>query len=239
MEGRYRVLGNFDLMLKMDSLFAGPEPLDTGARNGTPTSPAGQAYDLAARTGTPAPKQKKADLFLVILPWLALWFGLPISPLIGTLASLGALAFLLFAGFVRRLSTHEQIAGALVALIALGNAAGIPATLLTPLSYLAFGAHWLLSCLATPLTAAYSKEGYGGDDALKNPLFVRTNLIITLVWGALYTATALWTWSLIRSPLAGWSGLINSLPPALCGLWTAWFQHWYPAMVARGGRKTA
>ena len=163
MEGRYRVLGNFDLMLKMDSLFAGPEPLDTGARNGTPTSPAGQAYDLAARTGTPAPKQKKADLFLVILPWLALWFGLPISPLIGTLASLGALAFLLFAGFVRRLSTHEQIAGALVALIALGNAAGIPATLLTPLSYLAFGAHWLLSCLATPLTAVALFRVRGGE----------------------------------------------------------------------------
>jgi len=95
--------------------------------------------------------------------------------------------------------------------------------------------HWLISCLGpVPLTADYSKDAYGGDEALGNALFVKTNRIITAVWGVFYLATAGWTIFLLATPLAPWSGAVNSAAPLLCGIWTAWFQKWYPARVARG-----
>lgn len=55
---------------------------------------------------------------------------------------------------------------------------------IVPLSYLCFGMMWLLSCF-TPaaLSAHYPKEDYNGDAAFKNPLLMKTNLILSLCWG--------------------------------------------------------
>ena len=114
--------------------------------------------------------------------------------------------------------------------------AGAEEKLMLPVSYLAFGVMWLVSCLGglIPLTAHYSKNGYGGDDALNNALFVKTNRILTMLWGILYLVTAVNSWFLMRSPVSRLAGLINSVLPALMGIFTAWFQKWYPARVARG-----
>ena len=75
---------------------------------------------------------------------------------------------------------------------------------------------------------------YNGEKAFGNPLFVRTNRILTLLWGILYLVTPVWTWILMGTRLSSLTGLINSALPALMGLFTAWFQKWYPAKVARG-----
>ncbi len=121
------------------------------------------------------------------------------------------------------------MSGALVTGISVVMLAGADEKIMLPVSYLAFGVMWLASCLGglIPLTAHYSKNGYGGDDALKNLLFVKTNRI-------LYLLTAVISWFLMRSPVSRLAGLINSVLPALMGIFTAWFQKWYPARVARG-----
>ncbi|MDE7358895.1 MAG: NAD(P)H dehydrogenase, partial [Lachnospiraceae bacterium] len=84
------------------------------------------------------------------------------------------------------------------------------------------------------LTAHYSMNDYGGESALKNLLFIKTNRILTILWGILYLVTAVFSWFLMRSAVSSLSGLINSVLPVFMGIFTAWFQRWYPARVARG-----
>jgi hypothetical protein len=96
-----------------------------------------------------------------------------------------------------------------------------------------FGLMWLIGAFTkTPLTAHYSAAGYGGEKAFENPLFMRTNRILTAAWGVLYLIAPIWTYFLMGSPAAAYTGLINSVCPALMGIFTAWFQKWYPARWA-------
>lgn len=77
-----------------------------------------------------------------------------------------------------------------------------------PVSYLAFGVMWLASCFGrlVPLTAHYSKNSYGGDKALQNTLFIKTNRILTMLWGVLYLLTTVSSWFLMRSAVSSLSG---------------------------------
>lgn len=72
------------------------------------------------------------------------------------------------------------------------------------------------------------------DKALNNPLFMKTNWILTLMWGILYLLTPIWTYLIMGTSVSSLTGAINSVLPALMGIFTAWFQKWYPAKVARG-----
>jgi len=112
---------------------------------------------------------------------------------------------------------------------------GMNSTLVICLSYLLFGLIWLLSCgTKTPLTAYYSSNDYNGDKAFANPLFIKTNNILTIALGVLYLIIAAYSYFLMGSILSSYTGLINSLAPVLMGLFTAWFARWYPARIARG-----
>lgn len=103
------------------------------------------------------------------------------------------------------------------------------------MSYLLFGLMWLLSCSAKiPLTAYYSSNDYNGDEAFANPLFIKTNEILAIAWGVLYLIIAAYSYFLMESVLSSYTGLVNSIAPALMGLFTAWFAKWYPARIARG-----
>ena len=86
-----------------------------------------------------------------------------------------------------------------------------------------------------PLSAYYSINSYRGEQEWENPLFVHTNRILTACWGALYLGTAVWTYFLLLTPFAPWTGALNSLFPALLGAFTVWFQKWYPAHYAARG----
>ncbi len=103
------------------------------------------------------------------------------------------------------------------------------------MAYFSFGVMWTASCTRRiPLTAYYSMNQYHGEDALRNPLFVKTNRILTLLWGLLYLLPPLWTYAVMGTEAGGWIGAINSVLPLLMGIFTAWFQKWYPAKIARG-----
>ena len=78
------------------------------------------------------------------------------------------------------------------------------------------------------------KYGYAGGDALKNPIFMKTNYIIAAAWGVLYICTATWTFLLTGTVPGLALVLVNQTMPVLLGIFTAWFQKWYPAKVAQG-----
>lgn len=63
---------------------------------------------------------------------------------------------------------------------------------------------------------------------------MKTNRILTLMWGILYLMTSLWTYVLMGTMIRPYVGAVNSVVPVFMGIFTVWFQRWYPAKVARG-----
>ena len=112
---------------------------------------------------------------------------------------------------------------------------GYDINILLPISYLGFGLMWSISCLnKIPLTAYYSANDYNGESAFHNPLFIKTNRILTFMWGILYVLTSIMTFFVMKTSLSAYLGIINNILPIFMGIFTAWFQKWYPAKVARG-----
>lgn len=216
MRGLYHVKGDFNLMLKWEDYFGG---------SGSQKKQAGEI-----------PTQKNTDMNIMLIPWIVFWVAASISRQFGCLLSVAACAIVPLIYYRHKKTAYDVISGAMVTGFCVAMLAGASEKLMLPFSYLAFGVMWLISCIGglTPLTAHYSMNNYGGEDALKNLLFIKTNRILTMLWGMLYLMTAVISWFLMRSPVSHLSGLINSVLPALMGIFTAWFQKWYPARVARG-----
>ncbi|MCM1419716.1 MAG: NAD(P)H-dependent oxidoreductase [Bacteroides sp.] len=218
MKGLYRVTGDFTFMLKWDEYFGVGDVKPEGAEK-----PA-------------APAQRGTNMTILLIPWIALWTAAAIDPEIGSLVSLFACAAIPLVFYKNKKTFYDLLSNAFVIGFSSAILFGASEKLVLPLSYFTFGAMWVVSCLGrlVPLTAHYSANDYGGDGAMKNPLFVKTNRILTLLWGVLYVITSVFTLFLMRSPVHAFAGLINSVVPIFMGIFTAWFQKWYPARVAWG-----
>lgn len=216
MQGLYHVKGDFNLMLKWDEYFGGSHP-------------------QTRQTGE-IPAQKKTNMNIMLIPWIVFWVATSISRQPGCLLSVAACALVPLVYYRHRKTWYDVLSGALVTGFSVAMLAGVSEKQMLPVSYLAFGVMWLASCPGkrVPLTAHYSMNSYGGEDALQNPLFIKTNRILTMLWGILYLATAVFSLFLMQSAVSSLSGVINSVLPALMGIFTVWFQRWYPARVARG-----
>ena len=212
----YRVEGDFDLMLNWDKYFG------SGSKRESQNNASSDK------------KVKSANLFLMLIPWIAFWIAVAIHSYIGAFASIGvcALTGLIFFNFrqtVYDVISSAAVTGLSIAVLLFPEAVNI----LLPASYFAFGAMWCISCLCKiPLTAWYSMKNYNGDSALKNPLFLRTNRILSLAWGILYIITSVWTFFLMGLPISGYLAIINNIMPILMGVFTKWFQNWYPPHYA-------
>ncbi len=212
MEHLYRVTGDFSVMLHWDEIFglgaAAPKP--------------------------PAALRKKTNMTLMLLPWMAIWIALSIQARTGACIGLAVCGLLPFAFLKYRMTVFEPCS-----MLAVGNICvltlldALPLTVLLPVSYLLFGLMWGVTVFRPlPLTAHYSMNGYGGETALQNPLFLRTNRILTACWAALYLLTPIWTGQLMQTSVSSLTGAFNSVLPILLGIFTAWFQRWYPAHYA-------
>lgn len=212
MKKQYKVLGDFSTMLKMDDYF--------GAKKSIPKSEA---------------KQKKTNMSILLFQWIVLWVLLPINEIWGGVAGIIICSVVPLLTYKFKLTTYDKISIVVVSALSVSALLGVNSTLLVCLSYLLFGLMWLLSCATkTPLTAYYSSNDYNGDEAFSNPLFIKTNKILTIAWGILYIIIAAYSYFLMGGILSSYTGLINSLAPVLMGLFTAWFAKWYPARIARG-----
>lgn len=216
MAGLYSVTGDFDIMLKLDSLFGG-----------------GSSTSKSATT----PGDKRTNMSLFLLPWIIIWVVAPFNLLIGAVAALLVACIIIPIGQKKwELTIYEQLNPLTILILtclAIFRLATPEYIIIS--SYLTFSGYWLISSLSeVPLSAWYSRYGYG-DDTFSNPLFMKTNRILTALWGLLYLLTTIWTYWLVATPLMSFSGAINSIAPVLMGVFTGWFSKWYPAKVARNG----
>lgn len=215
MQGLYKVTGDFCLMLEWDNYFGSSQPQNKP-------------------TQTPPP-QSNTNMSSMLIPWIVLWIAPAIHRQWGSLITVGVCALVPLLFYRNKKTLYDVLTNVLVTGVAVIMLAGGSERWLLPLSYLSFGVMWLTSCCGkVPLTAHYSMNDYGGEDALHNALFLKTNRILTMLWGVLYLVTSVFTWFLMRTPISSFVGLVNSVLPIFMGLFTAWFQRWYPAKVARG-----
>lgn len=216
----YTVAGDFSLMIDWDKFF--------GSR---------AAVDKAETTGSDTTEQKKPTMAAMLIPWITFWIAVSINPAPGAVIALTVAAAIPLLMRNHKLVIWDRLSIFAVAILsAAANITGngdIP----TNAGYLIFGLFWLISCLTKePLCAAYVKYNYGGESARQNPLFMRTNYILAAAWGLLYVLTAAWTFLFRSAGIANTIIIVNNLIPLLMGLFTLWFQKWYPARMARGKR---
>ena len=217
----YTVSGDFSLMIDWDKFF--------GSTSGVKKTEKAPQNTI---------EQKKPSMMTMLIPWITFWIAVSIHPEVGAVITLLVIATIPFIMRKHNFVIWDQLSMAAVALLsAAANITGNGA-LPTNIGYLVFGLFWLLSCLTKePLCAAYVKYNYGGESAHQNPLFMKTNYILAAAWGVLYVLTAVWTFLLRKIGFGNTLILVNNLIPVLMGLFTAWFQKWYPARMARGKRK--
>ena len=217
----YTVSGDFSLMIDWDKFF--------GSTSGVKKTEKAPQNTI---------EQKKPSMMTMLIPWITFWIAVSINPEVGAVITLLVIATIPFIMRKHNFVIWDQLSMAAVALLsAAANITGNGA-LPTNIGYLVFGLFWLLSCLTKePLCAAYVKYNYGGESAHQNPLFMKTNYILAAAWGMLYVLTAVWTFLLKKAGFGNVLILVNNLIPVLMGLFTAWFQKWYPAQMARGKRK--
>ena len=218
MKHLYSVEGDFDLMLKWDVYFG--QRQNTNATEDKSTSNA------------------KTDMRYVLIPWTVFWITANIHIFWGSIISIFVCCLLPLLFYKNKKTVYDVISGALVSVFSMLLLINLSAVIVMPLSYLAFGVMWSISaCLKIPLSAEYSMNDYGGDDALRNPMFIKTNRILTAAWGILYLVTSIWTYFIMRTAAGSYIGIINSILPAIMGIFTAWFQKWYPRKIARESNK--
>lgn len=217
----YTVSGDFSLMIDWDKIF-------------------GSASVVKKTEKTPQNtiEQKKPSMTTMLIPWITFWIAVSIHPEVGAVITLLVVATVPFIMRKHKFVIWDQLSMAAVAILsAAANITG-NGVLPTNIGYLVFGLFWLLSCLTKePLCAAYVKYNYGGENAHQNPLFMKTNYILAAAWGTLYILTAIWTFLFKKAGFENVLILVNNLIPILMGLFTAWFEKWYPARMARGKRK--
>ena len=209
---KYRVKGDFDLMIHWDRYFGQEQPKQASISN-----------------------EKSTNMNIILVPWIAFWVAAAIDGFYGALISIAVCVLVPLVYQKNRKTVYDLLTPVLVTGCAMTLLLGIDVRIVVPVSYLCFGLMWTVSCFCkVPLTAHYSMNEYNGEEALKNPLFMKTNRILTACWGVLYILTPIWTYFLMGTSLSTWTGAINSILPMLMGVFTAWFQKWYPAKVARG-----
>ena len=214
----YTVSGDFSLMIDWDKFFGS-------------TAAVREAEKKSQNTA----EQKTPSMTTMLIPWITFWIAVSMNAKAGAVITLLVTAAVPLIMRKHKLIIWDQLSMAAVAILsAAANISGngdIP----TNIGYLLFGLFWLLSCLTKePLCAAYVKYNYGGERAHQNPLFMKTNGILAAAWGSLYVLTAIWTFLLRKAGFGNVLLLVNNLIPVLMGLFTVWFEKWYPAWMAGG-----
>ena len=193
MKHLYSVEGDFDLMMHWDDYFGAAS--SAGGNN----PDALKGVNGRGKANGKSASEPKTNMLLLLIPWIdGFW---------GSLVSVAVCVLLPVLMHRTKTTLYDQISGLGVGACSVALLAGASPILVVPVSYLLFGLMWTVSCfLKVPLTAHYSKNSYNGEAALRNPIFMRTNRILTAAWGALYLVTPIWTYFIMQTDVASYVG---------------------------------
>ena len=226
--GKYRVSGDLDLMMHWDRYFG-----NTGGGNGSTAENKGSTSDYKSNEKTTG--KKPPVMSAMLIAWITFWVAVSIDVFIGSIISIVVCSLIPLAFAGREQNIFDRITLAVVgALSAFAAMTGMANAALVA-GYLGFGLMWLISCLVKyPLCASYVMYNYGGKQALKNPIFMKTNYILALGWGILYIAIGTWSGFLLLNNQVIFLQILNNTLTSLMAIFTGWFQNWYPKRMMRG-----
>ncbi len=214
MKQMYKVSGDFELMLHWDQYFGNAE---SDVQN------AGNSENKSTDT------KKPPVMMTMLLAWISFWVAISVNAEVGPYIALVVSASLPLIMRKHEIIFYDRLSIALTVLISVFALVTNQTLLALVFSYLGFGFMWFLSCFTKePVCAAYVKYDYSGEDALHNPIFMKTNYIIAAGWGILYIVMAIWSYLFATTAFAGVVLTLNNIMPAFMGLFTIWFQKWYP-----------
>lgn len=214
--GKYRVSGDLDLMMHWDKYFG-----ISGSSN-TDTNSFTKEEKLIT-------VKKPPIMTTMLIAWICFWVAISFDVHIGSIITITVCALLPLVFMEREINIYDRISLGVVGV--LSAFAGLTAMALLALvaGYIAFGLLWIMSCVFKyPLCASYVKYNFGGDAALKNPIFMKTNYIIATGWGVLYLLIGVWSACLLSMDKVIILQIINNTCTILMGIFTGWFQNWYP-----------
>lgn len=217
----YTVTGDFSLMVNWDKYFSSPS-----------------AVKETEKTSQSETVLKNPSMMTMLIPWITFWIAVSVNTEKGSVIALLVASAIPFIMRKHKFVIWDQLSMVAVAILsAIASLTGA-GDISTDIGYLVFGLFWLGSCLTKePLCATYVKYNYGGEAAHKNALFMKTNYILAVAWGTLYVLTAVWTFLLKKAGVGVALIVVNNLMPVLMGIFTGWFEKWYPARLARGSKK--
>ncbi|MCR5807046.1 MAG: flavodoxin family protein [Oscillospiraceae bacterium] len=206
----YTVNGDFSLMVNWDRYFGVEKPVEKSVSD-----------------------KKPPVMSAMLIPWCVFWTIMPFVGAQWAIIPLAAAALTPVFMIKHELTIYDRLsAGAVAILSALTLITG-DTDMPRNIGYIIFGSMWFISCFTKePLCAAYVKYSYGGESALSNPLFMKTNYILAAAWGGLYLITAALSWMLCGHAVV--FSALSSILPAAMGAFTAFFINWYPKHLAAG-----
>lgn len=214
MKQMYKVSGDFELMLHWDRYFGNDASDVQNAR---------ESENISTDT------KKPPVMMTMLLAWISFWVAISVNAEVGPYIALAIGASLPLIMRKHEIVFYDRLSIALTALISVFALVTKQMLLALVFSYLGFGLMWFLSCFTKePVCAAYVKFDYSGEDALHNPIFMKTNYIIAAGWGILYIVMAIWTYLFGETAFADAILMLNNIMPAFMGVFTIWFQKWYP-----------
>lgn len=209
-EKMYQVEGDFDLMLNWDKLFRG----NSGSG--------------AVSVDT---KGLRSNMLLLLMPWIMFWTLIPINNMLGAYITIICATLIPLFYSKYKAVIYEKLSIPILVGMSILVINGYDTSLIIVCSYIIFGLMWILSCVTKmSLTAYYSSKDYGDDTAYLNPLFMHTNKILTMGWGILYIVTSIIAYIFKDMWFVSF---ISMGAPILMGIFTAWFQRWYPKHYAQ------
>lgn len=222
-EQKYRTLGDFSFMMVMSDVFgsdssAGDEPAD---------------QQVSGRLSA------KSTMLCLLLPWMLFWSLAKVFPAVTAMTVILVCTLMPLMSKRIELTKYDKLSNLIITGFSVALLLGGEIDKLYPFTYLIYGLLWLVSVfVGTPITAHYSKNDYGGNKMMKNVLFIKTNAILSVFWSALYFLMSILSFAALQTAYGGVVGILTAPVAMIGGLFTAWFQRWYPAKVARGsGRR--
>lgn len=175
--------------------------------------------------------KKKTNMTLLFLPWLFFWITINFNNHIAGIYPLLILGILPFILEKYKLSLYDKISMFFASIFGILSLAELMLEKLYFLSFLLMGSIWLFSMLKKyPLTAEYSINRFKDTEIKDNFIFLKTNKILTLMWGVVYYLLAF----LFLLPLNSFEKLlINPLIPVLVLLFTNYFANTYPNFLMK------
>lgn len=125
-------------------------------------------FVFSKQTEKPAPR-RNANINSMLIPWIVLWIAPALHKQWGYLITVGVCALIPLVFYRNRKTVYDVLTNGFVTGASIIMLAGGSEKWILPLSYLSFSVMWLTSCLLKiPLTANYSMNSYGGEQALQN-----------------------------------------------------------------------